>query len=216
VSSKDSSRVSLVALAVAVVTVGVGTAAGLAFVPTVGTYVGMLAGGFVAGLVLEARPTVESGVAAALASVGVLVAGALPGTGVVDAVLSLAAVDPVTLSISLVLAFAVGAFGGHFGDDLRDGLTEPLPDPSPTASSQRADGRSTTADADALASRDDERTTTAAGDPASDVAEAERRDAADGQDSGADETVVDRERSSVDREQSSTDGAEPDFELEEN
>lgn len=208
-SSKDSSRVSLVALAVAVVTVGVGTAAGLAVVPTVGTYVGMLAGGFVAGLALEARPTVESGAAAALASVGVLVAGALPGTGVVDAVLSLTAVDPVTLLLSVVLAFAVGAFGGHFGDDLRDGLTEPLPDPSPTASSQRVDSRSATADADALASSDDERTTAAAGDPANDVPEAERRDSADGQGAGADEAAVDRERSSGDRE-------EADFELEEN
>jgi len=155
VRTKDSSRFSLVALAVAGLTVGVGTAVGLAFVPTVGAYVGMLAGGFVAGLVLEARPTVESGVAAALASVGLLVAGGLPGAGVVDAVLSLAAVDPVTLSISLALAFAVGAFGGHFGDDLRDGLTEPLPEPAPSASGHRVD--ETTTDADAVSSTDRER-----------------------------------------------------------
>ena len=155
VRRKDSSRFSLVALTVAVVTVGVGTALGLTFVPTVGTYVGMLAGGFVAGLVLEARPTVESGVAAALASVGVLVAGGLPGAGVVDAVMSLTAVDPVTLVVSLALAFAVGAFGGHFGDDLRDGLTEPLPEQAPSASGHRVD--ETTTDADAVSSTDRER-----------------------------------------------------------
>jgi hypothetical protein len=155
----DSPRFSLVGLTVALLTVGVGTAAGLAFVPTVGTYVGMLAGGFVAGLAVEARPTTESGVAAAVASVGVLVAGALPGSGVVDAVLSVAAVDPVTLLVSVALAFAVGAFGGHFGDDLRDGLTESLPRSSPAPDSQRpVSDQSATTRADALSSPVDERT----------------------------------------------------------
>lgn len=157
VRRKDSSRFSLVALTVAVVTVGVGTALGLTFVPTVGSYLGMLAGGLVAGLAIEARPTVESGLAAVLASLGLLVAGGLPGAGVVDAVLSLTAVDPVTLLVSLALAFAVGAFGGHFGDDLRDGLTEPLPEPAPPASSERVDDQSATTDPDALTSSERDR-----------------------------------------------------------
>ena len=199
--TNDSSRFSIVALAVAVLTVGTGTAVGLAFVPTVGAYVGMLAGGFVAGLVLEARPTVESGVAAALASVGVLVAGGLPGAGVVDAVLSLTAVDPVTLVVSLALAFAVGAFGGHFGDDLRDGLTEPLPEPASGTSSERVDGRSATADADAVTASESQRTTADATDGARGGGDAERAGSVDEIDADADGESVDRERTEFDLEE---------------
>ena len=206
-NSKDSLRFSPVGFAVAVLTVGTGTAVGLAFVPTVGAYVGMLAGGFVAGLVLEARPTVESGVAAALASVGVLVAGALPGAGVVDAVMSLTAVDPVTFLVSLALAFAVGAFGGHFGDDLRDGLTEPLPETAPGTSSERVDGQSATTDGDAVTSREGQRATADAIDGARDRGDPERADsgdeldAGDGHDAGADEESVDRDRTEFELEE---------------
>lgn len=121
---------SIAGLAVAVVTVGVGTAAGLAFVPYVGAYVGTLLGGFVAGLVLEERPLLEAGVAAVLAVLGTLVAGTLIGTGVVPAVRALAAIDPATLLTSVVLSFAIGAFGAHFGDDLREGLTDPVEEPA--------------------------------------------------------------------------------------
>lgn len=133
-TDSDGSRVSFVGFAVAVVTVGAGAAAGLAYVPVAGTYVGMLLGGFVAGLVLEDRPLLEAGVAAVLASFGILLAGTLVGNGVVDAVLALTAMSPVTLLVSVVLSFAVGAFGANFGDDLRDGLTAPVEtaDPNPS------------------------------------------------------------------------------------
>ncbi len=125
---------SLLAFVVALVTVGVGAAAGLAFVPVAGTYLGILLGGFACGLVLEERPLLEAGVAAVLAGLGVLLAGTLPGNGLLAAVLALAAIPPTTLLASVGLSFAVGAFGGHFGDDLRDGLTDPVEagEPSPT------------------------------------------------------------------------------------
>lgn len=122
-------QVSLTAAAVAAVAVGVGTAAGLALVPVVGSYLGMVLGGFVTGLAVEKRPLVESGVAAALASLGVLSAGALVGNGVLAAVSALGSVAPTALLSSLLLSFAVGAFGAHFGDDLREGLTSPVETP---------------------------------------------------------------------------------------
>lgn len=122
----DAWRFSLAGFAVALVTVGVGTAAGLAAVPVVGSYLGMLVGGFVAGLALEDRPLPEAGVAAVLAGLAILVAGTLVGNGVVAALVALGSVPPGTLLVSAALSFAVGAFGAHFGDDLRDGLTEPL------------------------------------------------------------------------------------------
>jgi hypothetical protein len=207
VSKRNSSRFSLVGFAVALVTVGVGTAAGLAFLPVAGTYVGMLAGGVVAGVAVEARSTVESGVAAVLASLGVLVAGALPGSGVVAAVLSLLSIDPVTLLIGVALSFAVGAFGGHFGDDLRDGLTEPLAESSPAPSGQRVDGRSTTADADALTSSDGQRAPGDATDVPRDGGDTDRArpsgelDAADGPNEGAGEESVDREQAEFELEE---------------
>ncbi|PSP45885.1 hypothetical protein BRC69_04900 [Halobacteriales archaeon QH_6_66_25] len=106
----DGLQFSPVAFALALVTVSLGTAAGLAFVPVVGTYFGTLAGAFVAGL-------------------GVLAAGPFVGSGIGAAVAGLAAVSPLTLLVSVALSFAVGAFGAHFGDDLRDGLTETVEEP---------------------------------------------------------------------------------------
>lgn len=194
-----SSRFSLVGFAVALVTVGAGAAAGLAFVPVVGTYVGMLAGGFVAGLAVEARPTVESGVAAALASLGVLVAGALPGSGVVAAVSSLLSLDPVTLLLGVALSFAVGAFGGHFGDDLRDGLTEPLPREDATPTSQGARARSSTTatvDADATDAVPTEDTAVEDGETTGESSEASD-DAAVGRE---EEAAADRERTEFELE----------------
>jgi hypothetical protein len=130
VTSTDPSHVSLGGIAIALVTVSAGAAAGLAFVPVVGTALGTLAGGFVAGLTVEDRPVVESGTAGVLAGLGVLVAGTLVGNGLVAALLALFSIDPVTLLVSAALNFAVGAFGAHFGADLRDGLTEPVEEPS--------------------------------------------------------------------------------------
>lgn len=124
-----SRQVSLVGAVVAVVTVAAGTAAGLAIVPTVGSYLGMLLGGFLAGVTVEDRPVVESGLAAALAAIGVLWTGAFVGNGAVEAVTALGSVAPTALLTSTLLSFAVGAFGAHLGDDLRDGLTTPVETP---------------------------------------------------------------------------------------
>lgn len=133
-TDSDGGPFSPLAFVVALVTVGVGTAAGLVVVPIAGTYFGTLLGGTAAGLLVERRPLLEGGVAGVLASLGVLLAGTLPGNGLVAAVTALAAIPPTTLLVSVALGFAVGAFGAHFGDDLRDGLTEPVESaaPSPT------------------------------------------------------------------------------------
>jgi hypothetical protein len=120
---------SLAGFAVAIITVGTGAAAGLALVPTVGSYLGMLLGASVAGLAVEDHPLVEGGVAAALAGLGILAAGSLVGNGPIAALSTLASLPPTTLLTTTVLSFAVGAFGAHFGDDLRDGLTTPVETP---------------------------------------------------------------------------------------
>jgi len=140
VSNSRSRQFSLRGAAVAVVTVGVGAAAGLVLVPTVGSYLGMVLGGFLAGLCIEKRPVLESGLAAALASLGILWSGVLVGNGVVDAVVALGSVAPTTLLVSTVLSFAVGAFGAHLGDDLRDGLTTPV---EPTTAGETTAGPTT-------------------------------------------------------------------------
>lgn len=154
-TDSNSSRFSLLGFLVALVTVGIGAAAGLLFVPLVGTYVGILAGGFVAGLATSTRPTIEAGVAAVLASLGILVAGALPGNGVVAALLSLGSVDPVTLAISAALSFGVGAFGAHFGEDLRGGLTEPVEESTGRPTTTVTGGSGVTATDSAESERDD-------------------------------------------------------------
>lgn len=124
---------------VALVTVGVGAAAGLAFVPLVGSYLGMLLGGFAAGVAVEDRPLAEAGVAALLAGLAILAAGAFIESGVGAAVSALAALPARTLLTTTGLSFAVGAFGAHFGDDLRDGLTASVePGPSGPARPETA------------------------------------------------------------------------------
>jgi len=129
VSDTRTVSVSIVGFAVAMVTVTVGVAAGLTLIPVAGSFVGMALGGFVAGLALEERPLVEAGGAAALASLGLLMVGPFIGNGIIAAVLALGSIAPATLLGSVVLSFAVGAFGAHFGDDLREGLTAPLEEP---------------------------------------------------------------------------------------
>jgi len=124
---------TVIGFAVALVTVGVGTVLGRATVPVVGSYLGMLLGGVVAGLTVDERPLHETGLAAVLATLGVLAAGAGIGSGPAAAVSALGAVEPTTLLVSAVLGFAVGAFGAHFGDDIRDGMTAPVETP-PTKS----------------------------------------------------------------------------------
>ena len=158
-------RFSLVGFAVALVTVGLGTAVGLAVVPVVGSYLGMLAGGFVAGLALERRPMLESGLAAVLANLGIVAAGSAIGSGVGAAVSALGAVGPAALVSSVLLGFAVGAFGAHFGDDLREGLTEPVEPRSGSTTAHTAVGpptgeesASTGTERDIEAVADDEQT----------------------------------------------------------
>lgn len=128
-SEARSWQFSPLGAAVAVVTVGVGAAAGLALVPIVGSYLGMVLGGFLAGLATEDRPVLESGFAAALAGLGIISSGALAGNGILDALAALGSVAPTALLVSTVLSFGVGAFGAHFGDDLREGLTTPVETP---------------------------------------------------------------------------------------
>jgi hypothetical protein len=125
-SDSDSSTFSLERFAVALITVGAGAAAGMAAVPVVGTHLGLLLGGFIAGLAFEGRPVLESGVAAVVAGWGVLLASKIIGDGVVDAIVGLISMDPQILFLSTALSFGAGALGAHFGDDLRDGLTEPV------------------------------------------------------------------------------------------
>ena len=96
----DGSRFSPVAFALALVTVSLGTAAGLAFVPVVGTYAGTLAGAFVAGLAVEKRPVLEGGLAGVIAGLGVLAAGPFVGSGIGAAVAGLAAINPLTPAVS--------------------------------------------------------------------------------------------------------------------
>ncbi|AFZ74138.1 hypothetical protein [Natronobacterium gregoryi] len=125
-SDRSWRRFSLAGFVVALVAMAVGAAAGLALVPVAGSFVGLFVGGFVTGMAVENRPLLETAIAAALATLGVLAAGAGIGNEIVTAVAVLGVVDPATLLVSIVLAAAVGAFGAHFGDDLRDGLTEPV------------------------------------------------------------------------------------------
>lgn len=126
-----SSQFSVLAFALALVTVSCGTAAGLSLVPIAyGSSLGTLVGGLVAGLAVEDRPLIETGIAAVLAGLGVLVTGPLVGTGLLTAVLALGSISPTALLTSVVLSFALGAFGAHFGHEIRDGLTEPVEEPS--------------------------------------------------------------------------------------
>ncbi len=123
-------RFSLAGFVVAAVAIGAGTAAGLAVVPVVGSYLGMFLGGFAVGLGIKSRPLPEAGLAGVLANLGVLVAGSLIGNGPIAAVSALGSIAPTTLLAPVVLGFAVGALGAHLGDDLRDGLTTPTEAPA--------------------------------------------------------------------------------------
>jgi hypothetical protein len=139
-------RFSLAGFVIAAVTVGLGTAAGLAVIPIVGSYLGMLLGGFAAGLANKGRPVLEAGFAGILANLGVLVAGSLIGNGLLAAASALGSIPPATLPVPVVLGFAVGALGAHLGDDLRDGLTEPTETPPSGSTSSTSVGRPRTED----------------------------------------------------------------------
>ena len=124
-------RFSFGGFAIAVGAIGLGTIGGLTLIPVVGSMLGMLVGGFVAGLLTDDRPLLEAGTAASLASLGLIMAGGFIGNGIGAAVAALGSVAPTTVLASVTLSFVVGAFGAHFGNDLRDGLTAPIEE-SPT------------------------------------------------------------------------------------
>lgn len=101
--------------------VGLGAAAGNAVVPWFGSYVGLLAGSFAAGLAFEDRPFFEAGLAGLLVGVPATLLGNLFK-------FALGGLGPEMLLLGAVLGFGLGALGAHLGNDFRDGLTRPVED----------------------------------------------------------------------------------------
>ncbi|WP_435361546.1 hypothetical protein [Haloarchaeobius sp. DFWS5] len=125
-TDSDLSLFSLQRFAVALVTVGIGAAAGMEYIPVVGTYVGTLLGGFAVGLAFEEKPLLEAGVAATVAGLGVILVAKLLGNGLIGAIIGLFSLNLQLLLVAAGLSFGAGAVGAHFGNDLRDGLTKPV------------------------------------------------------------------------------------------
>jgi len=125
-SVKRSVRFSAAAFVLALVAVCGGAWAGLVAVPRVGTFLGMLGGGFLLGAASGSRPVAEGALAGTVAALSVLGAAGIPGTGPVGAVTALGAVEPTRLSLTVALGAFSGGLGAHLGDDVRDGLTEPV------------------------------------------------------------------------------------------
>jgi len=119
-------RSSAATLLVAIAAVGGGAGLGLVAVPRVGTFLGMLVGGFLLGVGSETRPLVEGATAAVAAKLLILAAAGVPGLGATGAAAALGSVGTGTLALSLGLSAAAGGFGVHLGDDLRDGLSAPV------------------------------------------------------------------------------------------
>jgi len=119
---------SLKRFAVALGTVALGTAAGFTLVPMVGSYIGMMLGGFAAGLAFENRPLLESGVSGLFAGLGALVVSKLGGglIGIISGIIELIVMKPQIMLLVAVLSFGLSAVGSHFGNDFRDGLTKPV------------------------------------------------------------------------------------------
>jgi hypothetical protein len=119
---------SLKRFAVALGTVALGTAAGFTLVPMVGSYIGMMLGGFAAGLAFENRPLLESGVSGLFAGLGALVVSKLGGglIGIISGIIELIVMKPQIMLLVAVLSFGLSAVGAHFGNDFRDGLTKPV------------------------------------------------------------------------------------------
>jgi len=117
---------SLKRFAVALGTVALGTAAGFALIPVLGSYVGLGFGGFAAGLTFEDRPLLESGSAGLLAGLGSLLVSKLGGDliGIITGIIDLIVLQPQKMLLVGVLSFGLAAVGAHFGNDFRDGLTK--------------------------------------------------------------------------------------------
>ena len=113
---------SLAPFGVALLTVAIGAFGGMQLIPLVGSYLGILLGGFAAGLAFERRPFLEVGIAGLLVGT---VATVIQNLG-----LGLITIGPqgwVQIALlGAVLGFGLGATGAHFGNDLRDGLTRPV------------------------------------------------------------------------------------------
>ncbi len=124
-------RVSLAKFAVAIAAVGGGAGVGFVAVPHVGTFLGMLVGGFLLGVGTKSRPLAEGAIAAVAAKLALLGLAGVPGVGVTGAAAALGSIAPGTLALSLALSAAAGGFGVHLGDDLRDGLSTPVSEREP-------------------------------------------------------------------------------------
>ena len=125
-TASDSSWFSLKRFAVALGTVALGTAAGIAIVPWFGGYLGTLMGGFAAGLAFDDRPLLEAGVAGVLAGLGAVLVAKVLGSGLIGGIIGLISIGPQILLLTAVLSFGLGGLGAHFGNDFRDGLTTPI------------------------------------------------------------------------------------------
>ena len=113
---------SLAPFGVGLLTVAIGAFGGMQLIPLVGSYLGILLGGFAAGLAFEKRPLLEVGLAGLLVGT---VATVIQNLG-----LGLITIGPQgwiqIVLLGAVLGFGLGAIGAHFGNDLRDGLTRPV------------------------------------------------------------------------------------------
>lgn len=127
----DTLGVSLARIAVATAVVGGGAGVGLLAVPHVGTFLGMLVGGFLLGVGAKSRPLPDGVIAAVAAKLAILALAGVPGVGVTGAPAALGSIAPATLATSLALSAAAGGFGVHLGDDLRDGLSAPVGEREP-------------------------------------------------------------------------------------
>jgi hypothetical protein len=122
----DSSWFSLKRFAVALGTVALGTAAGLTMIPVLGSFVGLVLGGFAAGLTFKDRPLLEAGFAGLLSGLGSLIVSKIGGgrSGIITGIIDLIVLQPQKVLLFAVLSFGLAAIGAHFGNDFRDGLTK--------------------------------------------------------------------------------------------
>lgn len=130
----DSSWFSLRRFTVALGTVALGTAGGVAliaipFLGAIGPYIGILMGGFAAGLAFDDRPLLESGAAGLVSGIGYMLVSRIVDGGLLDGLIGLITLGPQILLLTAVLSFGLGALGAHFGNDFRDGLTRPVEEP---------------------------------------------------------------------------------------
>lgn len=154
-------RQSVATFLVALAAVGGGAGVGLVAVPHVGTFLGMLVGGFLLGVGAKSRPLAEGAIAAVAAKLAILTLAGVPGLGMTGAAAALGSIAPETLALSLALSAAAGGFGVYLGDDLRDGLSTPVSEREPvertTTPIDETPSHSSSSNEDASADSDAER-----------------------------------------------------------